>query len=1058
MIFDIVPCPRGHEHPTSRTQAPKPNSTVVASVATWDGERSSFPPLIPQTLVPYALCLTSWLALMAEPGITAEFSAANEGELLQAIQDANASSDPSSTIILLDSISLSGSNLPSIEKSLIIDIGTHTLTLNDDTRFDVGDGATLVLDGSFQVTGVTGETGILVKSGEGTLRITGGPSDVFWRIRTEQGVIIFDEGAVLEFGDYFGDVPNTQSISDAPAGIRVTGPGTIVTNRYTTVLQAEDGSRIDVENGATFNSKGIRLAAKPDTSGTANVNNATVTVDDLHVHTGDGHVSVTNGAEIQSRTVRTGVVIDFAGNGIEDKGGTGHFVVSGKDSRWLNEGFFMLTRGTLSVLDGGRLETAALRAGHFDNELTDDAVARILVSGPGSSLHVTSGDPDAFIIGGGVGAVEKSAELTVSDRANVMANGGLGTIRMATLPASTGTISIGGSKGEAPRTAGELHARRIEFGPGQGEIHFNHTDSNYDFNIPLVGNGQISHTGPGRTTFTANQQQFTGNTTLQSGTVTVNGILGGTFNLLGGRLAGTGTVGTLIHDESGIIAPGNSIGQLTIDGDYTGNGGVIEIETVLGGDSSPTDRLKITGNSSGTATIHVTNMGGTGAPTVEGIKIVEVDGESEAQFTLNGDYLFENDPAIVAGAYAYRLFQNGVTTPTDGDWYLRSSTTSKPGNGDDDDDGGDNGGGNGGGGGGNGGGGGGGNGGGNGGGGGHGNGPHAPTPVYQAGVPLYQSYPGVLQSLNRTLMLKQRTGNRHQSYDATVYPILAGSEENPSSAVEQPIIWNRINAAHAHVGNSDATISDAFYALNSWRFDAGVDALLVEDRGRLIGGLSGHHIRSSAEVSSRFGSGRVDTTGSGVGATLTWYGENGFYLDGSAQATWYKSDLTSYTATRTLVPNNRGFGYSLSAETGVRIDVGDGFALIPQAQLTYSSVSFNTFRDTFGARISPRRSEDLSARLGFETHFENFWQTDDGQEGASLYSVANLHYALLSNNEVSVSGVNIHSMTIARAPASASAEASAWEMANWSRMRRCCTSSRSPQARRETTSRAVRSA
>ena len=59
----------------------------------------------------------------------------------------------------------------------------------------------------------------------------------------------------------------------------------------------------------------------------------------------------------------------------------------------------------------------------------------------------------------------------------------------------------------------------------------------------------------------------------------------------------------------------------------------------------------------------VINVGGTGAQTVEGIKIVDVGGTSAGTFTLQGDYLFQGEPAVVAGAYAYRLYQNGICTP-----------------------------------------------------------------------------------------------------------------------------------------------------------------------------------------------------------------------------------------------------------------------------------------------------------------------------------------------------------------------------------------------------------
>src|SRR5690606_35487978 len=205
------------------------------------------------------------------------------------------------------------------------------------------------------------------------------------------------------------------------------GPGTVVTNRHTTVFQSEDGSTFDVENEATFNSKGMRMAAK-DSSGTINIDNARVNIEDFNVQAGTGTVNVRNGAIVNTDTVRTGVEITADGEGTKDLGGTGHFRVSGDGSRWINDGFFMLTRGSLAVLDGGSLETRSLRAGFFDNQLLREGVADVLVAGAGSTLSVTGDEPNAFVVGGGIGAVDKGASLTVADDGTVTAAGGNGTI------------------------------------------------------------------------------------------------------------------------------------------------------------------------------------------------------------------------------------------------------------------------------------------------------------------------------------------------------------------------------------------------------------------------------------------------------------------------------------------------------------------------------------------------------------------------------------------------------------------------------------------------------
>ena len=107
---------------------------------------------------------------------------------------------------------------------------------------------------------------------------------------------------------------------------------------------------------------------------------------------------------------------------------------------------------------------------------------------------------------------------------------------------------------------------------------------------------------------------------------------------------------------------GNDIGILTINGNYVGAGGVIHIGTTLATDDSPTDKLVINGNTSGYSRVHVENFGGLGAKTIEGIKIIDVNGMSSAKFELDG--------RVVAGAYEYFLNKGGITNYTDGDWYL----------------------------------------------------------------------------------------------------------------------------------------------------------------------------------------------------------------------------------------------------------------------------------------------------------------------------------------------------------------------------------------------------
>ena len=105
---------------------------------------------------------------------------------------------------------------------------------------------------------------------------------------------------------------------------------------------------------------------------------------------------------------------------------------------------------------------------------------------------------------------------------------------------------------------------------------------------------------------------------------------------------------------------------LTVAGNYTGNGGTIAMNTVLAGDDAATDKLVVKGNTAGTTTLTFTNVGGAGAQTVDGIRVVEVGGTSDGVFTKPADNILK------AGAYVYHLEKVGT------DWYLVSTKDVTP--------------------------------------------------------------------------------------------------------------------------------------------------------------------------------------------------------------------------------------------------------------------------------------------------------------------------------------------------------------------------------------------
>lgn len=133
-------------------------------------------------------------------------------------------------------------------------------------------------------------------------------------------------------------------------------------------------------------------------------------------------------------------------------------------------------------------------------------------------------------------------------------------------------------------------------------------------------------------------------------------------------LTGNSSVGELNNGGNIVLnSTDNSVGKtLTINGNYTGlAGSAVSMNVALAGDDSLTDKLVIKGDSSGTSTLNIANANGSGAQTLEGIQVVQVDGNSGATFTQGN--------RVVAGAYDYTLRKGNVSGSDDNGWYLTSS-------------------------------------------------------------------------------------------------------------------------------------------------------------------------------------------------------------------------------------------------------------------------------------------------------------------------------------------------------------------------------------------------
>ncbi|WP_174522191.1 autotransporter family protein [Cedecea neteri] len=136
---------------------------------------------------------------------------------------------------------------------------------------------------------------------------------------------------------------------------------------------------------------------------------------------------------------------------------------------------------------------------------------------------------------------------------------------------------------------------------------------------------------------------------------------------INGNLTNTGLV------QLGGSGVGNS---LTVAGNYSGQNGVIALNTVLAGDGAASDKLIVSGGSaSGSSTLKVTNIGGAGAQTAaDGIQLVQAT--NGATSTANAFKL--SGGTVSAGAYSYYLAKGGVSDGSGGSWYLRNTVVVQP--------------------------------------------------------------------------------------------------------------------------------------------------------------------------------------------------------------------------------------------------------------------------------------------------------------------------------------------------------------------------------------------
>lgn len=425
----------------------------------------------------------------------------------------------------------------------------------------------------------------------------------------------------------------------------------------------------------------------------------------------------------------------------------------------------------------------------------------------------------------------------------------------------------------------------------------------------LFGSGNLIKRDFGRLVLTGDSSAYAGASEVREGLLEVNGQLGGTLSVQSGAtLAGSGTVGSTTLAAGAMLAPGGNrgagIGALTINGEFIGQGGTVLLDTELAGDGGLTDLLRITGNSSGQAGLHVRNANGAGAQTRDGIRVVEVGGSSNATFDLMG--------RAVAGQYEYFLFK-GDRSGAGGDWYLRSELPDT-------------------------------------------GGPTDPTDPTDPPLPVLRPEPGAYLANQSAAvdMFQLRYQDRH------------GDASTQSDRNGGWMRVKRNQADFGAVGrqlevNSDSNVlqigADLVGRGQDGRFTAGVMLASGTAQSQVASRLTGYTAK-----------GRVRGTALGVYGTWAQNADGaGAYVDGWAQYGRYDNRVDgiglrreSYDA-RTSTASLEA-GYTLALGDGSRT----AWALQPQLQVLYTDYRSDSVAEANGTRIDGADASGLSTRVGLQ--------------------------------------------------------------------------------------------
>ncbi|RFU91883.1 MULTISPECIES: intestinal colonization autotransporter adhesin MisL [Citrobacter] len=389
---------------------------------------------------------------------------------------------------------------------------------------------------------------------------------------------------------------------------------------------------------------------------------------------------------------------------------------------------------------------------------------------------------------------------------------------------------------------------------------------------------------------------------------------------------------------------------LTINEDFTGNGGKLVFNTVLHDDASETDKLKVLGNTAGNTFVVVNNIGGTGAQTVEGIEIIEVAG--------NSDGTFEKAGRIVAGAYDYNVVQK------DNNWYLTSFIPVTP------------------------------------------PGPVDPDPVDPTDPepvdpdpidpvdpvipePEEPVVPPVTEQQYRpeagSYLANNFAANTlfmtrlHDRLGETQYTDMLTGEKKVTS------LWMRNVGGHTRFKDGSGQLKTQS---NSYVLQLGGDLAQWSSDGLdrwHIGAMAGYANSQNRTQSSLTGyASRGQVTGYSVGLYGTWYANDadktGTYVDSWVLYNWFDNKVMGQEQ---AAEKYKSSGITASVEAGYSVKLGESernsYWLQPKAQVVWMDVQADDHREANGTRVKDDTAGNLMTRLGVKAFINGHNAIDDGK-------------------------------------------------------------------------------